>query len=67
MLNRYGVINKVFEFHHLDPSKKHPKYDKLIQRVVSAEQLDELAKCILLCERCHVVLHGHHRDVLREV
>jgi hypothetical protein len=58
MLKRYGVVNKVFQFNHIDPTKKHPDYDNLIQRVMSTEQLDEVDKCILLCNICHDVLHA---------
>jgi hypothetical protein len=58
MLKRFGVINKLFQFHHVDPAKKHADYDNLIQRRVSAEQLDELDKCVLLCNNCHDILHA---------
>jgi hypothetical protein len=61
MLQQYGVINKIFHFHHVDPTKKHPDYDNLIQRTLSAEQLDEVDKCIFLCDRCHTVLHGQKK------
>ena len=62
MLKRYGVANKVFQFHHIDPAKKHPDYDKLIQRKLSAEQLNEVDKCVLLCEQCHTILHGQRGE-----
>jgi hypothetical protein len=58
MLNRFGVVNKVFQFNHIDPAKKHPNYNNLIQRIISIEQLDELDKCVLLCNNCHDVLHA---------
>jgi hypothetical protein len=44
MLRRYGVVNKLFQFNHIDPAKKHPDYDNVIQRVLSFEQLDEIDK-----------------------
>lgn len=55
MLERHGSFNRLFHFHHLDPSKKHPEYDNLINRVVSTDQLDEVDKCVLLCTECHGV------------
>jgi hypothetical protein len=58
MQRRYGVVNKVFQFNHIDPKKKHPHYDNLIQRVLSTERLDEVDKCVLLCNNCHDVLHA---------
>jgi hypothetical protein len=60
MLERYGSVNKMFEFNHVDPGKKHPDYDNLIERVLSGEQLDEVDKCVLLCRQCHGVLHAQH-------
>jgi hypothetical protein len=62
MLKRYGVANKLFQFHHIDPAKKHPAYDKMIQRKLSAEQLDEVDKCLLLCGECHTILHGQNGE-----
>lgn len=58
MLERWGVVNKVFQFNHVDPAKKDSNYDNLIQRVISPEQLDEVDKCILLCNNCHDILHA---------
>ena len=53
VLERYGTINRMFELNHIDPSKKHPKYDNVIRRVINSEQLDEIDKCVLLCRDCH--------------
>jgi hypothetical protein len=64
MLKRYGVANKLFQFHHIDPAKKHPNYDNLIQRKLSAEQLDEVDQCVLLCEECHTILHGQKGEAV---
>jgi hypothetical protein len=58
MMERFRTFNKVFNFHHVDPTLKHPEYEKLIRRVISSEQLDELDKCILLCAVCHAIIHG---------
>jgi hypothetical protein len=58
MWKRFGVVNKVFQFHHIDPTKKDPNYNNIIQRELSPEQLDEVDKCVLLCNICHDVLHA---------
>lgn len=61
LVERYGTFKRLFEFNHADPSQKHPNYYNLIRRrVISTEQLDELDKCVLLCDRCHDILHGQN-------
>lgn len=60
MLQRYGTINRMFEFNHVDPTKKHAEYDNLIERVLSTQQLDEVDKCVLLCRECHGILHAQN-------
>jgi hypothetical protein len=57
MVERYGTANRMFQFHHVDPLTKHPEYDNLIRRTISTEQLDELDKCILLCDQHHALVH----------
>lgn len=60
MVVKYGTFDRMFEFNHIDPAKKHPEYDNLIRRVISSDQLDEVDKCILLCRQCHAVLHAQN-------
>lgn len=61
MVEQYGTFKRLFEFNHVDPSQKHPNYDNLVRRrVISAEQLNELDKCVLLCDRCHDILHAQN-------
>ena len=48
------------QFNHVDPDKKHNDYDNLIRRNISADQLDELDKCVLMCNQCHGILHGQN-------
>lgn len=56
---RYGVTNTCFEFHHIDARKKAPNYDNLIRRKkLSAEHLNEVDKCQLLCRNCHGIQQG---------
>ena len=58
MVERYNTVERMFEFNHVDPAKKHPDYTNLIRRVLSTEQLDEVDKCVLLCCQCHRILHA---------
>jgi len=58
MLERYGTVNRMFQFHHVDPARKHGDYCNLIRRTISTEQLDELDKCVLLCDEHHGVLEA---------
>lgn len=52
---RFGTSKGTFEFNHIAPEQKSAIYEKLIRRVVSTEQFDELDKCNLLCRLCHGV------------
>jgi hypothetical protein len=52
---RYLTSKSAFEFNHIDPAHKSAIYEKLIRRVVTSEQFDELDKCNLLCRMCHAV------------
>jgi hypothetical protein len=58
MLKRFGTVNRMFQFNHVDPSKKHPDYESLIERVLSTNQLNEVDKCVLMCNQCHGILHA---------
>lgn len=46
----------VYEFHHLDPSKKDVDWTKLRLRSSKAIKA-ELDKCVLLCANCHRIRH----------
>jgi len=52
---RYLTSKGAFEFNHIDPAQKSAIYEKMIRRVASTEQFDELDKCNLLCRMCHAV------------
>ena len=46
----------IFDFHHLDPSKKEFSWDKL--RLKGTDSIKkELDKCALLCSNCHRKRH----------
>ncbi len=62
MVVRYGTFNRMFEFHHIEPSKKHTEYAALMQRTISAEQIEEVDKCLLLCRECHGIVHAQDNE-----
>jgi hypothetical protein len=55
----YNKNYAALEFHHVDPSTKEFKWDKL--RLHPPEiMIKELAKCILVCSNCHKEIHYPH-------
>jgi hypothetical protein len=48
----------MFQFNHIDPKKKDNDYENLIRREISTKQLDEVDKCVLLCNGCHGIVHA---------
>lgn len=60
MVNRYGTFERIFELHHIEPSTKDHNYTNLIRQKLSAEQIDEVDKCTLLCGQCHSILHAQN-------
>lgn len=62
MVARYGTFNRMFEFHHIDPLEKHPQYSALMNKTLSAEQIEEVDKCVLLCRECHGIVHAQNID-----
>lgn len=67
MVTRYGTFNRMFEFHHMDPSEKHPQYSALMNKTLSAEQIEEVDKCVLLCRECHGIIHAQNIDGFIEI
>lgn len=67
VLSRYGVIKRIFEFHHIKPELKDPNYSNLIKQKTSTKQLKELDKCVLLCAECHKILHSQNDNVELEL
>ena len=69
----YEGVPAVFDFHHLDPSKKDFSWGN--RRTSNWDNLKkELDKCVLLCSNCHRELHDlewfdglpdHHPEKLR--
>lgn len=60
MVERYGTFERMLEFHHIDPKTKHSNYNNLIRRTITAEQIDEIDKCVLLCKQCHGIIHAQN-------
>ncbi|MFO0806731.1 MAG: hypothetical protein U0791_26800 [Gemmataceae bacterium] len=60
MVARYGTFHRLFEFNHVNPAEKDPDYKNLIRQKLSAKQLDELDKCVLLCDHCHDIVHAQN-------
>lgn len=59
MLLRHGTFNRLFNFHHVDPTSKANDYKRLMAQRLSRRQLDEVDKCVLLCVHCHNLIHAH--------
>jgi hypothetical protein len=51
----------VYEFHHLDPSKKDMQFN-ILRRRSWATIVAELAKCDMVCANCHRVRHWQKYD-----
>ncbi|WP_342607184.1 hypothetical protein [Vibrio tritonius] len=62
MIERYGTFNRLFDLHHVVPSKKSDNYENLIRQNLSTAQLDEVDKCVLLCKECHGILHAQNHQ-----
>ena len=46
-------------FHHLDPSQKDQSVSKLLNDFRSKKRiLEEVKKCVVLCENCHRKVHA---------
>lgn len=63
VLKRYKTINRMFEFHHIDPELKASNYKNLIEQKLSSIQLKELDKCVLICAECHKLIHAQNDKV----
>lgn len=60
MITRYGTFERLFEFHHVDPTSKDKHYRRLMQQRLSHRQINEMDKCILLCRNCHGLVHAQN-------
>jgi hypothetical protein len=60
MMARYGTFHRMFQLNHVDPNKKDKHYRNIIRCELSENQLDEVDKCILLCNECHGIVHAQN-------
>jgi hypothetical protein len=42
MLDRYGTFERMFEFHHVDPTSKDRQYERMMRQNLSRRQFDEI-------------------------
>lgn len=67
-IDRFGKASALFDLNHINRESKAPNYKNLIRRKkLSAEQLDEVDKCALMCVTCHRSLHSQDMTVGVEV
>lgn len=66
LYDRFGTVNRMFEFHHIKPKLKSPNYDNLMRNKLNTIKLEELEKCVLLCAQCHKILHAQNQEVTVE-
>jgi predicted HNH restriction endonuclease len=63
--NRCGFSTQylsVYDFHHVDPSKKEFGFATLLKKGWSWDiMLVELGKCIMLCANCHRIEHYENK------
>ncbi len=56
-----------YNFHHTDPSTKISKLNLMFKNKLSESRLkEELDKCVLLCQPCHIKRHKDFNNGLRE-
>ncbi len=56
-----------YNFHHTDPSTKISKLNLMFKNKLSESRLkEELDKCVLLCQPCHIKRHKDFREGRRD-
>lgn len=61
-----GLVSEyteVYDFHHLDPSKKDFSIAKLLSGRTWAKIAEELKKCVMICSNCHRIRHAKEEYV----
>ena len=54
----YDECITALEFHHIDPDKKSPTYNKRFRSWCFDRQKKELENCIIVCSNCHREIHS---------
>ena len=57
----YNKCIRAIEFHHVDPAKKSPTYNKRFRSWSFERQKKELENCIIVCSNCHREIHADLR------
>ena len=54
---------KYLTFHHRDPEAKRFSIGKAVYLGVPLELImDEVKKCVVICDECHTELHGNRKN-----
>jgi hypothetical protein len=56
-------VLSVYDFHHLDPSKKEVNKQERIVAFSGEKMMAELKKCILVCSNCHRIIHARDEGI----
>jgi hypothetical protein len=57
---------KVLDFHHLDPTQKINSVSKIVKSGRYLQALQEVLKCVYLCNVCHYKRHNQSGDLDEE-
>ena len=57
----YDKCIRAIEFHHVDPAKKSPTYNKRFRSWSFERKKKELENCIIVCSNCHREIHADLR------
>jgi hypothetical protein len=63
-----GLVSEyteVYDFHHLDPSKKDFSIAKLLSGRTWTKIAEELKKCVMICANCHRIRHAKEDQCLK--
>ena len=56
---KYNLCNDALDIHHIEPSEKDFGIGKIRANIKSwAKIVEELKKCVLICNRCHREVHS---------
>lgn len=64
----YDKCKAALDFHHIDPSQKEFAIRGISRKTIHLDKMKtEIAKCILLCARCHREVHDDIRSMCTEL
>lgn len=60
----YKKCNAALDLHHINPEEKEFGLGRIMARPVAWKKIiEELRKCVLVCNRCHVEFHNGVRKL----